>query len=71
MPMITVRYVTPKARPELRPRSAALAARLGAEQLGKDQGVTAVLVAAAALAFAIAKFVHCAVTAVASSRGRI
>lgn len=44
MPMITVRYVTPKARPELRPQIAALAARLGAEHLGKDQGVTAVLV---------------------------
>jgi 4-oxalocrotonate tautomerase len=44
MPMITVRYVTPQARPELRARVAALAARLGAEQLGKDPGVTAVLV---------------------------
>jgi len=44
MPMITVRYVTPKARPELRPQIAALAARLGAEHLGKDQSVTAVLV---------------------------
>ena len=44
MPMITVRYVTPKSRPELRPQIAALAARLGAEHLGKDQSVTAVLV---------------------------
>jgi 4-oxalocrotonate tautomerase len=44
MPMITVRYVTPKARPELRSEIAGLAARLGAEQLGKDPGVTAVLV---------------------------
>ncbi|HEV7136948.1 MAG TPA: 4-oxalocrotonate tautomerase family protein [Steroidobacteraceae bacterium] len=42
--MITVRYVTPKARPELRPEIAALAAQLGAEHLGKDQSVTAVLV---------------------------
>jgi len=47
MPMITVRYVTPKPRPELRPHIAALAARLGAEHLGKDQSVTAVLVEAA------------------------
>jgi 4-oxalocrotonate tautomerase len=45
--MITVRYVTPKAKPELRPQIAALAAQLGAEYLGKDQGVTAVLVEAA------------------------
>ena len=44
MPMITVRYVTPKATPELRPRIAALAARLSAEHLGKDPAVTAVLV---------------------------
>jgi 4-oxalocrotonate tautomerase len=44
MPMITVRYVTPNPRPELRPDIAALAARLGAEMLGKDPGVTAVLV---------------------------
>lgn len=47
MPMITVRYVTPKPTPELRPQIAALAARLGAEHLGKDPGVTAVLVEAA------------------------
>jgi 4-oxalocrotonate tautomerase len=47
MPMITVRYVTPKPRPELRPQIASLAARLGAEHLGKDQSVTAVLVEAA------------------------
>lgn len=44
MPMITVRYVTPQPRPELRPAIAALAARLGAEALGKDPGITAVLV---------------------------
>jgi 4-oxalocrotonate tautomerase len=44
MPMISVRYVTPTPRPELRAKIAALAARLGAEQLGKDPGVTAVLV---------------------------
>jgi 4-oxalocrotonate tautomerase len=42
--MITVRYVTPSPRPDLRPRIAELAARLGAEKLGKDPGVTAVLV---------------------------
>lgn len=44
MSMITVRYVTPQPRPELRGEIAALAARLGAESLGKDPGVTAVLV---------------------------
>ena len=44
MPMITVRYVTPQPRPELRGEVAALAARLGQECLGKDPGVTAVLV---------------------------
>lgn len=43
MPMITVRYVTPRPRPELRGEVAALAARLAAERLGKDPGVTAVL----------------------------
>jgi 4-oxalocrotonate tautomerase len=42
--MITIRYVTPEPRPELRGEIAALAARLGAEKLGKDPGVTAVLV---------------------------
>ena len=47
MPMITVRYVTPSPRPELRARIAEAAARLGAEALGKDPGVTAVLVEAA------------------------
>jgi hypothetical protein len=35
MPMITVRYVTPKAKPEVRPQIAAFAAQLGAEHLGK------------------------------------
>jgi 4-oxalocrotonate tautomerase len=44
MPMITVRYVTPQPRPELRGQVAALAARLAAERLGKDPHVTAVLV---------------------------
>ena len=44
MPMITVRYVTPKPRPELRAPIAALASKLAAEHLGKDPGVTAVLV---------------------------
>ena len=47
MPMIAVRYVTPKPRPELRNQIAALASRLGAERLGKDPGVTAVQVEAA------------------------
>jgi 4-oxalocrotonate tautomerase len=42
--MITIRYVTPRPRPELRRDIAALAARLGADCLGKDKGVTAVLV---------------------------
>jgi 4-oxalocrotonate tautomerase len=36
--------VTPKSRPELRQHIAELAARLGAEKLGKNPGVTAVLV---------------------------
>jgi 4-oxalocrotonate tautomerase len=44
MPMITIRYVTPEPRPELRPEIAALASRLAAERLGKDPAVTAVLV---------------------------
>ena len=44
MPMITVRYVTPEPRSELRQQIAVMAARLGAEILGKDPGVTAVLV---------------------------
>ncbi|GGF11610.1 4-oxalocrotonate tautomerase [Aliidongia dinghuensis] len=47
MPMITVRYVTPKEGEDLRPRIAELAVRLGHEKLGKDPGVTAVLVEAA------------------------
>jgi len=46
MPMITVRYVTPTPQPEMRSRIAQAAARLGAEQLGKDPSVTAVLVEA-------------------------
>jgi 4-oxalocrotonate tautomerase len=45
--MITVRYVTPSPRPELRSRIAGIAAKLGAEKLGKDPDVTAVLVEAA------------------------
>jgi 4-oxalocrotonate tautomerase len=48
MPMITIRYVTPEPRPELRARIAELAARLGSEKLGKDPSVTAVLVEPAA-----------------------
>ncbi len=44
MPMITVRYVTPKTQPELRSQIAALVAGLAAEHLGKDRSVTAVLV---------------------------
>lgn len=44
MPMIIVRYVTPTPRLELRPRIAELAARLGSEKLGKDRGVTALLI---------------------------
>jgi len=47
MPMITVRYVTPTPRPALQAKVAALAARLGAECLGKDPLVTAVLAEAA------------------------
>lgn len=43
MPMITIRYVTPRPRLDLRGRIAALAAGLAAEHLGKDPGVTAVL----------------------------
>ena len=44
MPMIIVRYVTAQDRSGLRDDIAALASKLGAERLGKDQGVTAVLV---------------------------
>jgi 4-oxalocrotonate tautomerase len=44
MPMITVRYVTPSPRPELRAKIAELVTRVGDEKLGKDPGVTAVLV---------------------------
>ncbi len=44
MPMITVRYVTPSPRADLKGAVSSLAARLGAEQLGKDPNVTAVLV---------------------------
>ncbi len=47
MPMINVRYVTPKAGNDLRQRIAELAVRLAHEKLGKDPGVTAVLVEAA------------------------
>jgi 4-oxalocrotonate tautomerase len=42
--MITVRYVTASPRPDLRSNIARLATRLGAERLGKDPTVTAVLV---------------------------
>lgn len=48
MPMITVRYVTPRPKPELRKEIAAVAAGLTATHLGKDPGVTAVLVEEAA-----------------------
>lgn len=44
MPMIIIRYVTPRPRPELRAELAALASSLSAQHLGKDPGVTAVLV---------------------------
>lgn len=44
MPMIAVRYVTPADRLASRADIAAFAARLGAEKLGKDPGVTVVLV---------------------------
>jgi 4-oxalocrotonate tautomerase len=44
MPMITLRYVTPRPRPELRAPLAALASALAAETLGKQPAVTAVLV---------------------------
>lgn len=44
MPMITLRYVTPTAKPELRGELAALAASLSTRYLGKDPSVTAVLV---------------------------
>jgi 4-oxalocrotonate tautomerase len=44
MPMITVRYVTPSPRPELKADVAQLAAKLSTERLGKDPNVTAVLV---------------------------
>ena len=48
MPMITVRYVTPRPGPDLCRQIAAAAARLAAAHLGKDPGVTAVLVEEAA-----------------------
>lgn len=43
MPMITVRYVTHAAKPDIRTDVAALASRLAAEHLRKDPAVTAVL----------------------------
>ncbi|MFC7053681.1 4-oxalocrotonate tautomerase family protein [Hansschlegelia quercus] len=48
MPMIIVRYVTPTASSGLKDAIATLAAGLAAEHLGKDPGVTAVLVEEAA-----------------------
>ena len=48
MPMITLRYVTPAPKPGLDAALAAEASRLAAEELGKDPGVTAVLVEPAA-----------------------
>lgn len=47
MPMITVRYMTPREDKDLRPRIAQLAVRLAHETLGKDPHVAAVLVEAA------------------------
>ena len=47
MPMITVRYVTVQTQPDLRAEIAGLAMRLAAKTLGKDPGVTAVLVESA------------------------
>ena len=47
MPMIAVRYVTPKEGTEIRPQIAEFASRLAHDKLGKDQQVTAVLVEAA------------------------
>ena len=47
MPMTTIRYATPQEGENIRPRVAELAARLAHEKLGKDPGVTAVLVEAA------------------------
>ncbi len=44
MPMITLRYVTPTPRPDLREPIAELAARLAAEALGKARSLTAVIV---------------------------
>lgn len=44
MPMITVRYVTPKSDPSLRTAMAAAIPALSAAYLGKDPGVTAILV---------------------------
>src|SRR5690349_6297028 len=44
MPMITVRYVTPKSDPSLRTAIAEAVPKLSAEHLGKDPGVTAILV---------------------------
>jgi len=47
MPMIQVRYVTPKARPGLRADIAAFAMQLATDKLAKAPAVTAVLVEAA------------------------
>lgn len=44
MPMITIRYTAPQTGEDVRPQIAELAARLAHEKLGKDLGVTAVLV---------------------------
>ena len=44
MPMITIRYVTPSPRQGLAADISTLASRLGAECLGKDPNVTAILV---------------------------
>ena len=49
MPMIIVRFLTPREDEGLRPRIAELARNLAQERLGKDLGVAAVLVEAADL----------------------
>ncbi|TDR93115.1 tautomerase family protein [Enterovirga rhinocerotis] len=47
MPMITLRYVTPAPTPSLRTAIAMEVPKLSCEHLGKDAGVTAILVEAA------------------------
>jgi 4-oxalocrotonate tautomerase len=47
VPMITVRYVTPSEREDMRPDIAQFASRTAAEHFGTDENITAVLVEAA------------------------